>query len=126
MIVDLRTYTLVPRKMARYLELFETHGLPVMRRHGLELMGYYVSHIGPLNQVVHLWRYDSFAVSPTWRGSARHVTPTSTGPGSCLSQKAWFCRRTTRSCARPRSRPRTKPDPTAPGTAGTRAPRRAA
>jgi hypothetical protein len=24
-------------------------------------MGYYVSHIGPLNQVVHLWRYDSLA-----------------------------------------------------------------
>ena len=61
MIADVRTYTLVPRKMARYLELFETHGLPVMRRHGLELMGYYVSHIGPLNQAVHLWRYDSLA-----------------------------------------------------------------
>ena len=61
MIIDIRTYTLVPRKMARYLELFERHALPVMRRHGLELMGYYVSHIGPLNQVVHLWRCDSLA-----------------------------------------------------------------
>jgi len=61
MIVDVRTYTLVPRKMARYLELFESHALPVMLRHGLELMGYSVSHIGPLNQVVHLWRYDSLA-----------------------------------------------------------------
>ena len=40
MIVDVRTYTLVPRKMARYLELFESHALPVMLRHGLELMGY--------------------------------------------------------------------------------------
>jgi hypothetical protein len=61
MIVDVRTYTMVPRKMARYLELFETHALPVMTRHGLELLGYYVSHIGPLNQVMHLWRYDSLA-----------------------------------------------------------------
>jgi NIPSNAP len=61
MIVDVRTYTLVPRRMARYVELFETHALPVMRRHGLELLGYYVSQIGPLNQVVHLWRYDSLA-----------------------------------------------------------------
>ena len=61
MIVDVRTYTLVPRKMAKYLELFEVHALPVMRRHHLELMGYYVSHIGPLNQVVHLWRYASLA-----------------------------------------------------------------
>jgi hypothetical protein len=61
MIVDVRTYTLVPRKMAAYLGLFEKHGLPVMQRHGLELMGYYTSQIGALNQVVHLWRYDSLA-----------------------------------------------------------------
>jgi hypothetical protein len=61
MIVDIRTYTLIPRKQAKYLELFEKHALPVMQRHGLELMGYYVSHIGPLNQVVHLWCYDSLA-----------------------------------------------------------------
>ena len=61
MIVDVRTYTLVPRKLPRYVELFEQHALPVMRRHGLELLGYYVSQIGPLNQVVHLWRYDSLA-----------------------------------------------------------------
>jgi len=32
-----------------------------MKRHDLELMGYYVSYIGALNQVVHLWRYDSLA-----------------------------------------------------------------
>jgi hypothetical protein len=61
MIVDVRTYTLVPRKLARYVELFERHALPVMQRHGLELMGYYTSQIGALNQVVHLWRYDSLA-----------------------------------------------------------------
>ena len=61
MIVDVRTYTLAPRKMTKYLELFERHALPVMQRHGLKLMGYYVSQIGPLNQVVHLWGYDSLA-----------------------------------------------------------------
>ena len=32
-----------------------------MQRHGLELMGYYSSVVGPQNQVVHLWRYDSLA-----------------------------------------------------------------
>jgi hypothetical protein len=61
MIVDVRTYTLIPRKLATYLDLFEKHALPVMQRHGLELLGYYASLIGPLNQVVHLWRYDSLA-----------------------------------------------------------------
>ncbi len=61
MIVDVRTYTLLPRKLPRYVELFEQHALPVMKRHGLELLGYYVSQIGPLNQVVHIWRYESLA-----------------------------------------------------------------
>jgi hypothetical protein len=61
MIVDIRTYTLVPRKLARYLELFESLALPVMRRHNMALIGCYVSHIGPLNQLVHLWGYDSLA-----------------------------------------------------------------
>lgn len=61
MLVDVRTYTLIPRKMPKYLALFETQALPVCRRHGLELMGYYTSQIGALNQVVHLWRYQSLA-----------------------------------------------------------------
>ena len=61
MIVDVRTYTLIPRKLPKYVEIFEKQALPVMKRHGLELMGYYVSYIGPLNQVVHLWRYDNLA-----------------------------------------------------------------
>jgi hypothetical protein len=61
MIVDVRTYTLVPRKLTAYLALFEQLALPVMQRHGLDLAGYYTSIIGPLNQVVHIWRYQSLA-----------------------------------------------------------------
>ena len=61
MIVNIRTYTLVPRCMPKYLALFEEFALPVMRRHGLELLGYYTSVVGPQNQLVHLWRFDSMA-----------------------------------------------------------------
>jgi hypothetical protein len=74
MIVDVRTYTLIPRKLAKYVEIFEKHALPVMKRHGLELMGYYVSYIGALNQVVHLWRYDSLADMESKR-TARDADP---------------------------------------------------
>jgi hypothetical protein len=31
MIVDVRTYTLIPRKLAKYVEIFEKHGLPTAR-----------------------------------------------------------------------------------------------
>ena len=61
MIVDVRTYTLVPRKMPAYLAHFESKAMPVVKRHGFELLGYYTSVVGPLNQVVHIWRYDSLA-----------------------------------------------------------------
>lgn len=61
MIVEQRTYTLTHGTMAAYLERYEKHGLPVQRRHLGELIGFYVTEIGPLNQVVHLWRYESLA-----------------------------------------------------------------
>jgi len=61
MIADVRTYTIVPRRMNEYVGLFEAHGLPVAQRHGLTLAGYFISQIGALNQVVHIWTYDSLA-----------------------------------------------------------------
>jgi hypothetical protein len=61
MIVDVRTYNIVPRKIARYLEIFELYALPVQRRHIGEPLGYFVVEHGPLNQVVHLWGYQSLA-----------------------------------------------------------------
>lgn len=59
MIVDHRTYTLHPGKVEPFLELFEREGLPLYRQYCGKLVGYYVSDSGTLNQVVHLWAYDS-------------------------------------------------------------------
>ena len=61
MIVDIRTYHIVPRKMPEYLALFEEFAMPVQRRHIGEPLGYFVVEHGPLHQVVHLWGYDSLA-----------------------------------------------------------------
>jgi hypothetical protein len=61
MIVDLRTYTMVPGRLKAFLALYEAEGLPVQVRHQGQPMGYYVTEIGTQNQVVHLWRYDSLA-----------------------------------------------------------------
>ncbi len=59
MIVDLRTYTLVPGRLAAYLELYEKEGLPIQQKHLGKPLGYFVTEIGTLNQVVHLWGYES-------------------------------------------------------------------
>lgn len=61
MLVEHRTYTIPHGRMAEYLERYEQFGLPVQRRHLGPLIGFYVSEIGPLNQVISIWAYASMA-----------------------------------------------------------------
>ena len=61
MIVDVRTYNIIPRKMKTYLNLFEQYALPIQRRHIGDPLGYFVVEHGPLHQVVHFWGYDNLA-----------------------------------------------------------------
>ena len=74
MIVDVRTYSIVPRKMDRYLELFERYAMPVQRKHVGEPLGYFVTMHGTLNQVVHFWGYASLA-DMEQRRAARDADP---------------------------------------------------
>ncbi|WP_110649914.1 NIPSNAP family protein [Salinicola peritrichatus] len=61
MIIDHRTYTMVPGRLKAFLELYEREGLPVQRKHLGEPIGYFTVETGPQNQVVHLWGYESAA-----------------------------------------------------------------
>jgi hypothetical protein len=61
MIVDHRTYTVAHGKMQDYLMRYERDALPLQMEYLGDLVGFYVSEIGPLNQVVHIWRYESLA-----------------------------------------------------------------
>ena len=45
MIVDVRTYNIIPRKMKTYLNLFEQYALPIQRRHLGDPLGYITSII---------------------------------------------------------------------------------
>jgi len=60
-IVEQRTYTLPHGGTEPYLARYEEKGLPLQMRHLGRLLGFFVTEIGPLNQVVHLWAYDSHA-----------------------------------------------------------------
>ncbi|MDH3737655.1 MAG: NIPSNAP family protein [Alphaproteobacteria bacterium] len=61
MIVDARTYTVAAGKMAGFLDTYANNGLPLQRKHGFDLAGYFTVETGPLNQVVHYWKWDSAA-----------------------------------------------------------------
>ena len=59
MIVEMRTYTLVLGATAKYFKLYGEKGLATQKRILGHLVGYYSVEVGPLNQVIHLWAYDS-------------------------------------------------------------------
>ncbi len=59
MIHELRTYTFHPGKINAYLDVARTVGRPVRgQNYGINL-GYWTSEFGSLNQIWHLWQYDS-------------------------------------------------------------------
>jgi len=60
MIVEERIYTVQPGKVAEYLKNYEEKGLPVQLPILEHLIGYFYTDFGPLNQVIHIWGYDSF------------------------------------------------------------------
>jgi hypothetical protein len=60
-VIDHRIYTIKPRGMGEFLEVFETLAMPVLNRTLGHPLAFYVSDIGPLNQFVHLWGYESLA-----------------------------------------------------------------
>ena len=85
MIVDHRTYTLHPGKTNEYLETYEKHGFAIQTKHLGQPVGYFFSEIGPMNQIVHIWKYQSLAerderrakmtADPGWAAYVKLVQP---------------------------------------------------
>lgn len=61
MIVENRTYTLKALRTGEFLKLYERAALPLQIKYLGHMIGFYVSEIGPLNEVVHLWGFASLA-----------------------------------------------------------------
>lgn len=60
-LVDHRIYTIALRKMPEFLEVFDRLAMPILLRTLGAPLGCWVSQVGPQNQFVHLWGYDSLA-----------------------------------------------------------------
>jgi len=74
MIVDHRTYQICHGRNKEYIAIFEELGLPVQLRHLGNLLAYFQTAIGPVNEVVHLWGYQSLA-DMEQRRAARDADP---------------------------------------------------
>ncbi|MCH9671814.1 MAG: NIPSNAP family protein [Gammaproteobacteria bacterium] len=61
-VYEMRTYTFYVGKLADAAQLYETQGWPAIEKHhGGRLVGYFMSDIGGLNQLVHLWKFEDDA-----------------------------------------------------------------
>ena len=58
MIYDMRTYTVKIGKTQEYLRLVEEIALPIISKYA-KLVGYWYTEIGELNQIIHIWAYES-------------------------------------------------------------------
>ena len=59
MYYEIRTYRLKVGTLPSYLALVGEEGLAIQRSHLGHLVGYFHSDIGPQNQIVHIWAFDS-------------------------------------------------------------------
>lgn len=85
MIVEMRTYRIRTGQLPVFLEHMAQEGMAIERPILGDLVGFYTSEIGPLNRVVHLWRYPSFeartqrraelARSAAWQAFVPKVLP---------------------------------------------------
>lgn len=81
MIVDHRTYDFEPGKLNAWLELYRKQGLPVQERLLGQLLGFFVTEVGQINQAVFMWAYEglgdrekrrtAMANDPAWGDYAR-------------------------------------------------------
>lgn len=60
MIVEQRTYTLAVGNVPKYLAMYQAEGIDIQTRILGNMVGYFSTEVGPLNQIIHLWGYDSF------------------------------------------------------------------
>lgn len=60
-LVDHRIYTIRLRKMGEFIEVFDRLAMPILLKTLGHPLGFYTSHVGPLNQFVHLWAYEDLA-----------------------------------------------------------------
>jgi hypothetical protein len=59
-VYDFRMYTLKPGATPDYMAAVRELALPIRKKYGVKLAGWYYSDVGDLNQVVHIWWFQDY------------------------------------------------------------------
>src|ERR1044072_7209807 len=95
MIYELRTYTVKPGTLGDMVKAARTVSADIRKNDYGKLEGYWMTEIGPLNQVLHMWSYNSFeeraklraelSKNPRWTSEyIPHVRPWRVGQNARL------------------------------------------
>ncbi|AIO35505.1 NIPSNAP family protein [Burkholderia pseudomultivorans] len=57
MIIEQRTYTVKPGAVPAYLDFYMREAMEVQKRHLPNMIGYFSTEFGTLNQIIHMWGY---------------------------------------------------------------------
>jgi hypothetical protein len=61
MIYEMRTYGMKVGSVPVYLQLVEEEGIQIQKGHLGDLVGYFSTEIGQLNEIVHIWAFADLA-----------------------------------------------------------------
>jgi len=85
MYIEIRTYQLKNGSVPAYLKAVEESGIAIQQQHLGQLIGYFSSEIGPVNEIVHIWGYSSLddrqkrraalAADPNWQAFLPQIAP---------------------------------------------------
>jgi hypothetical protein len=77
MFYEVRTYRLKNGTLPAYLKAVEDEGIAIQKEHLGQLIGYFFSEIGPINEIMHIWAFASLddrdrrrsalAADPRWQ-----------------------------------------------------------
>ena len=59
MFYEIRTYRLKNGGISDYLKVVGEEGIVIQKKHLGNLVGYFSSEIGPINEIVHIWAFSS-------------------------------------------------------------------
>ena len=85
MYIEERMYRLKIGAVPEYLKHYQESGMSVQLKHLPHMVGYYVTEVGTLNMIVHMWAYDSLdqrdkcraamSADPDWQSYVAKIRP---------------------------------------------------
>ena len=89
-IVDHRIYTIRLRKMDEFIEVWDRLAMPILLRTLGSPLGFWTSLVGPQNQFIHCWGYESLADYDPSRGWLHLGVPLHPGAERYYREKGWL------------------------------------